>query len=82
LKILFTWNYYYYDDDDDDPYLRILAGKTNPLPEEYEPQDLEAPACKSYRTADTMMLRKKAERALEEMAAAARAEGIVLWEHQ
>ncbi|MDR0403474.1 MAG: M15 family metallopeptidase [Treponema sp.] len=63
-----------------DLYLRILVDKTHPLPEDYEPEDLAVLAYKSYRAgiADTMMLREKAERALEEMAAAARADGIVL----
>jgi D-alanyl-D-alanine carboxypeptidase len=64
----------------DDPYLRILVDKTHPLPERYEPEDLEILACKSYRAgiADIMMLREKAAKALEEMAAAARAEGLIL----
>jgi D-alanyl-D-alanine carboxypeptidase len=65
---------------DDDPWLRILVDKAHPLPESYEPEDLVVLTYKSYRAgiADVMTLRKKAERALEEMAAAARAEGIVL----
>ncbi|MDR2048655.1 MAG: M15 family metallopeptidase [Treponema sp.] len=65
---------------DGDPYLRILVDKTHPLPESYEPADLEKLAYENYRAgiADVMMLRKKAERALEEMAAAARAEGVIL----
>jgi D-alanyl-D-alanine carboxypeptidase len=64
----------------DDPWLRILVDKAHPLPESYEPEDLVVLTYKSYRAgiADVMMLRKKAERALEEMAAAARAEGVVL----
>jgi D-alanyl-D-alanine carboxypeptidase len=63
-----------------DPYLRMLVDKTHPLPERYEPEDLEILACKSYRAgiADVMMLRGKAARSLEEMAAAARAEGLTL----
>jgi D-alanyl-D-alanine carboxypeptidase len=64
----------------DDPYLRILVDKTHPLLKNYEPEDLEILAFKSYRAgiADVMMLRGKASKALEEMAAAARAEGHVL----
>jgi D-alanyl-D-alanine carboxypeptidase len=63
-----------------DPYLRILVDKAHPLPESYEPEDLETLAYKSYRAgiADVMMLRKNAERALEEMASAARAGGVIL----
>jgi D-alanyl-D-alanine carboxypeptidase len=64
----------------DDPYLRVLVDKTHPLPESYEPEDLETLVYENYRAgiADVMMLRKKAAAALEEMAAAARAEGIIL----
>jgi D-alanyl-D-alanine carboxypeptidase len=64
----------------DDLYLRILVDKTHSVPKSYEPEDLEILACNSYRAgiADVMMLRRKAAAALEEMAAAARAEGVVL----
>jgi D-alanyl-D-alanine carboxypeptidase len=64
----------------DDPYLRILVDKQHPLPENYEPDDLIELRYQSYRAgiADVMMLRGKAEAALEEMAAAAKKEGITL----
>ena len=63
-----------------DPYLRVLVDKQHPLPKDYEPGDLIELRYKSYRAgiSDTMMLRRKAEEALEEMAAAARASGITL----
>jgi D-alanyl-D-alanine carboxypeptidase len=63
-----------------DPYLRVLVDKTHPLPESYEPEDLETLVYENYRAgiADIMMLRGKAAAALEEMAAAARAKGIIL----
>ena len=64
----------------DDPYLRLLVDKEHSLPENYEPGDLTELAYKSYRAgiADVMMLRRKAETALEEMAAAAKAAGLTL----
>ena len=64
----------------EDSYLRILVDKKHPLPETYSPDDLIVLKYKSYRQgiADTMLLRAKAEAALEEMAAAARASGITL----
>jgi D-alanyl-D-alanine carboxypeptidase len=64
----------------DDPYLRILVDKQHPLPEDYEPDDLIELRYQSYRAgiADVMMLRGKAEAALEEMAAAAKKDGITL----
>ena len=64
----------------DDPYLRILVDKNHPLPEDYEPDDLMELSYKSYRAGitDVMMLRRKAEAALEEMAAAARTSGLTL----
>jgi D-alanyl-D-alanine carboxypeptidase len=64
----------------DDPFMRLLVDKQHSLPEGYEPNDLIELKYKSYRAgiADTMMLRAKAETALEEMAAAAKAEGIIL----
>jgi D-alanyl-D-alanine carboxypeptidase len=61
----------------DDPYLRILVDKTHPLPESYEPEDLETLTYKNSRDG-VITLRKKAARAFEEMAAAAAAEGVVL----
>ncbi|MDR2072038.1 MAG: M15 family metallopeptidase [Spirochaetaceae bacterium] len=65
---------------EEDPYLRILVDKQHPLPEGYEPEDLIELRYGSYRAgiADPMMLRRKAEASLEEMAAAAKAEGLVL----
>ncbi|MCL1814240.1 MAG: M15 family metallopeptidase [Treponema sp.] len=64
----------------DDPYLRILVDKQHPLPEDYEPGDLIELQYKSYRAGitDVMMLRRKAEAALEEMAAAAKTSGHTL----
>ena len=64
----------------DDSYLRFLVDKNHPLPENYEPDDLIELRYKSYRSGipDVMMLRRKAEAALEEMAAAAKAEGFTL----
>jgi len=64
----------------DDRYLRILVDKQHPLPEDYEPGDLIELQYKSYRAgiSDLMMLRRKAEAALEEMAAAAKAAGFTL----
>jgi len=63
-----------------DPYLRRLVDKQHPLPENYEPDDLIELKYKSYRAGitDVMMLRRKAEAALEEMAAAAKAAGLTL----
>ncbi|MDR2768214.1 MAG: M15 family metallopeptidase [Treponema sp.] len=65
---------------DDDRCLRMLVDKQHPLPEVYEPADLVELRYKSYRAgiADVMMLREKAETALEAMAAAAKAAGITL----
>ena len=65
---------------DGDRHLRILVDKQHPLPEDYEPDDLIELLYKSYRAGitDVMMLRRKAEAALEEMAAAARAAGHTL----
>jgi D-alanyl-D-alanine carboxypeptidase len=64
----------------EDVYLRRLVDKQHPLSSEYEPGDLIELRYKSYRAgiADTMLLRQKAEEALEEMAAAAKAEGLSL----
>jgi len=65
---------------DSDPYLRRLVDKQHPLSADYEPDDLIELLYKSYRAgiADKMMLRRKAEAALEEMAAAARQAGFSL----
>jgi D-alanyl-D-alanine carboxypeptidase len=62
-----------------DPYLRILVDKTHALPEDYAPRDLVKLSGPSYRISrNDLLLREEAERALEEMAAAARAEGLTL----
>ncbi|MDR2471066.1 MAG: M15 family metallopeptidase [Treponema sp.] len=63
-----------------DPYLRRLVDKQHPLPENYEPADLIELRYGSYRAgiADTMLLRRQAEAALEAMAAAAKKEGITV----
>jgi len=65
---------------DSDPYLRRLVDKQHPLSADYEPDDLIELLYKSYRAgiADKMMLRRKAESALEEMAVAARQAGFSL----
>jgi D-alanyl-D-alanine carboxypeptidase len=65
---------------EEDSYLRILVDKQHPLSSEYEPGDLIELRYKSYRAgiAAAMLLRQKAEEALEEMAAAAKAEGLTL----
>jgi D-alanyl-D-alanine carboxypeptidase len=66
--------------NNDDPYLRILVDKQHPLPEDYEPDDLIELRYQSYRAgiSDVMMLREKAEAALEEMAGAAKKAGLTL----
>ncbi|GHV76221.1 hypothetical protein AGMMS49942_10420 [Spirochaetia bacterium] len=63
-----------------DPYLRRLVDKGHALPEGYEPEDLvELTGGKSYRISRRgLMLRRSAADALENMAAAVRAEGAVL----
>jgi D-alanyl-D-alanine carboxypeptidase len=62
-----------------DPFLRLLVDKTHPLPEGYEPEDLAELEGGSYRVGRSgLMLRRAAAEALEEMAAAARAEGVTL----
>jgi D-alanyl-D-alanine carboxypeptidase len=63
-----------------DPYMRLLVDKNHPLDEGYEPADLIELRYGSYRAGitGTMMLRRKAEAALEEMAAAAREAGLTL----
>jgi len=63
----------------DDPYLRLLVDKEHPLPENYEPDDLTELKNSSYRVnRNGLFLRKGAESALEEMAAAAAKEGLTL----
>jgi D-alanyl-D-alanine carboxypeptidase len=62
-----------------DPYLRFLVDKRHSLPEGYEPEDLVELAGPSYRLdRPGLRLRRPAAEALEEMAAAALAEGIHL----
>lgn len=64
-----------------DPYLWILVDKENALPADYEPQDLIELTGRdvSYRVNRSgMFLRVAAADALEEMAAASRAEGLTL----
>jgi D-alanyl-D-alanine carboxypeptidase len=62
-----------------DPFLRLLVDKEFPLPPGYEPGDLVELAEGSYRVnRPGLLLRRAAADALEEMAAAARAEGVTL----
>jgi D-alanyl-D-alanine carboxypeptidase len=62
-----------------DPYLRTLVDKQHALPEGYAPDDLVELKGGSYQAGrNGLMLRKAAADALEEMAAAAKAEGITL----
>jgi D-alanyl-D-alanine carboxypeptidase len=62
-----------------DPFLRLLVDKEHPLPENYEPEDLVELKGSSYRTGRAgMLLRNAACAALEEMAAAAKADGFTL----
>jgi len=64
-----------------DPYLYILVDKQYALPADYEPSDLVPLTGMgvSYRiNRNDMLLRKAAFDALEEMAAAARADGLTL----
>ncbi|MDR2102577.1 MAG: M15 family metallopeptidase [Treponema sp.] len=64
---------------DGDPYLKVLVDKKNPLPFGYEPEDLRELADGSYRVSRPgLKLRRAAAEALEEMAAAAAAEGVTL----
>ncbi|MCL2441859.1 MAG: M15 family metallopeptidase [Treponema sp.] len=62
-----------------DPYLWVLVDKVRPLSADYEPQDLIRLSNSSYRVnrAD-LYLRKIAELSLDEMASAAREEGLTL----
>jgi D-alanyl-D-alanine carboxypeptidase len=63
----------------EDPFTYRLVDKKNALPETYEPDDLVPLTAGSFRiTRDGMTLRKIAADALEEMAADARADGIIL----
>ncbi|GHV43703.1 hypothetical protein AGMMS49546_26090 [Spirochaetia bacterium] len=62
-----------------DPYLRMLVDKQHVLPEGYEPDDLVELKDASYRVGrQGLMLRRAAAEALEEMAAAAKADGVTL----
>jgi D-alanyl-D-alanine carboxypeptidase len=62
-----------------DSYLRMLVDKNHALPEGYAPGDLVELKGGSYEAGrNGLMLRREAADALEEMAAAAKAEGISL----
>jgi D-alanyl-D-alanine carboxypeptidase len=62
-----------------DPYLWILVDKENALPDDYEPLDLIELTNRSYRiNRQGLLLRSAAAESLEEMAAAARQEGLTL----
>jgi D-alanyl-D-alanine carboxypeptidase len=62
-----------------DPFLRRLVDKSHPLPDPYEPSDLEELRGGAYQiNRRGLMLRREAARALETMAAAAQADGAVL----
>jgi D-alanyl-D-alanine carboxypeptidase len=62
-----------------DPFLRLLVDKTHPLPEAYEPEDLAELTGGFYQAGRRgLTLRRPAAEALEEMAAAARADGVTL----
>jgi len=62
-----------------DPYLRVLVDKEHSLEESYEPEDLTELINGSYRVNRTgLFLRKAAAASLEEMAVAARNEGLTL----
>jgi D-alanyl-D-alanine carboxypeptidase len=74
-----------------DPYLRILVDKGHALPADYEPADLVPLGGGSYGVSrEGLRLRRAAADSMEEMAAAARADGITLtvsssyrsWEYQ
>ena len=61
-----------------DPYTYLLVDKQNPLPLDYEPDDLVPLRSSTYRMGrDGLSLRRIAADALEEMAAAAARDGIV-----
>ena len=62
-----------------DPCLRVLVDKEHALAAEYGPEDLVDLTHGSYQVSRPgLRLRKAAEMALEEMAAAARADGVIL----
>jgi len=62
-----------------DPYLRILVDKERALPSDYEPSDLAALQNASYRiNRNDLSLRTVAAQSLEQMARAARSEGLTL----
>jgi D-alanyl-D-alanine carboxypeptidase len=62
-----------------DPYLRVLVDKEHALSAAYEPEDLVSLTGGSYQVSRSgLTLRKAAEMALEEMAAAARDAGVTL----
>jgi len=62
-----------------DPYTYYLVDKRNALPDGYEPNDLVSLRSGSYRVdRDGLMLRAIAAEALEELAAAAARDGIIL----
>jgi D-alanyl-D-alanine carboxypeptidase len=62
-----------------DPYLRVLVDKEHPLPPDYAPADLVELTEGSYQVSRPgLLLRRAAADALEEMAAAARADGATL----
>jgi D-alanyl-D-alanine carboxypeptidase len=62
-----------------DPYLHLLVDKKNTLSEDYAPEDLVELKGGSYEISRPgLMLREEAAAALEEMAAAATAEGVTL----
>ncbi|MDR2177210.1 MAG: M15 family metallopeptidase [Treponema sp.] len=62
-----------------DPFLRRLVDKNHPLPDAYEPDDLVELVSGSYELGRRgLLLRRSAAEALEQMSAAARADGVVL----
>jgi D-alanyl-D-alanine carboxypeptidase len=62
-----------------DPFLRRLVDKRRPLPEGYEPEDLVELKAGPYELGRRgLLLRRAAAESLETMAAAARADGVIL----
>ena len=62
-----------------DPYFYFLVDKQHYLPLDYEPDDLIPLSAGSFRISrDDLTLRRISAQALEEMAAAARADGVIL----
>jgi D-alanyl-D-alanine carboxypeptidase len=62
-----------------DPYLRVLVDKNHALPARYEPQDLVELTGGSYTVSrQGLLLRRSAALALEEMAEAAKTDGVTL----